>query len=35
VLSVLGGRGAMPAWNGILDAEAIDALWAYVLTRGR
>ena len=35
VLSVLGGRGAMPAWNGILDAEAIAALWAYVLTRGR
>lgn len=34
-LSVLGGRGAMPAWNGILDAEAVDALWAYVLTRGR
>lgn len=35
VLSVLGGRGAMPAWNGILDADAVDALWAFVLTRGR
>jgi mono/diheme cytochrome c family protein len=34
-LSVLGGRGAMPAWNGILDAAELDALWAYVVSRGR
>jgi len=34
-LSVLNGRGAMPAWGGLLTGADLDALWAYVLTRGR
>lgn len=35
VLSVLSGKGAMPAWSGAVTGEDIDALWAYVLTRGK
>lgn len=35
VVSVLNGRGAMPAWGGLLAGADLDALWAYVLTRGR
>jgi ABC-type amino acid transport substrate-binding protein len=31
---VVGGSGAMPAWGDILEAEEIEALWAYVATRG-
>lgn len=35
VLAVLNGKGAMPAWSGTLTGEQLDALWAYVLTRGK
>ncbi len=35
VLSVLNGKGAMPAWGGAVTGDDIDALWAYVLTRGK
>jgi mono/diheme cytochrome c family protein len=30
VNSVLHGKNAMPAWQGVLDAEQIEALWAYI-----
>lgn len=33
--SVLNGRNAMPAWRGVLTDGDIDALWAYVQTRGK
>ena len=32
--SVLKGKNAMPAWGHILQNDDVDALWAYVLTRG-
>jgi mono/diheme cytochrome c family protein len=35
VLAVLNGKGAMPAWSGTLTGDQLDALWAYVLTRGK
>lgn len=35
VLAVLNGKGAMPAWSGTLTGDQVDALWAYVLTRGK
>ena len=28
--SVLNGKDQMPPWKGVLGAEQIDALWAYV-----
>jgi mono/diheme cytochrome c family protein len=31
VRSVTKGLRAMPAWEGILKSEQIDALWAYIL----
>lgn len=33
--SVLQGKNSMPAWGHVLDAQDVDALWAYVLTRGK
>ena len=35
VVSVLNGKGAMPAWSGAVTGDDVDALWAYVLTRGK
>lgn len=34
VQSVLHGKGAMPAWEGAVTPEEVEALWAYVGTRG-
>lgn len=34
VVVVSAGRGDMPAWGDVLYPEEIDALWAYVATRG-
>jgi mono/diheme cytochrome c family protein len=28
--SVMDGKNTMPPWRGVLDAEQIDALWAYI-----
>ena len=28
--SVLGGKGQMPPWKGVLTPEEFDALWAYI-----
>jgi mono/diheme cytochrome c family protein len=28
--SVLGGKGQMPPWKGVLDSEQIDLLWTYI-----
>ena len=28
--SVLHGKKAMPAWQGVLGGEQLDALWAYI-----
>ena len=28
--SVLHGKKAMPAWQGVLSAEQLEALWAYI-----
>jgi len=28
--SVLHGKKAMPAWQGVLNADQIEALWAYI-----
>ena len=28
--SVLHGKKAMPAWQGVLGVEQLDALWAYI-----
>jgi mono/diheme cytochrome c family protein len=33
VNSVLHGKGAMPAWEGAVSAEEVEALWAYVSAR--
>ena len=30
VSSLLHGKGAMPGWQGQLDMDQIEALWAYV-----
>ena len=27
------GKGQMPAWGGVLSAEELDALWAYVRSK--
>ena len=32
--SVNNGKGTMPSWKGRLKEEEIEALWAYVATRG-
>lgn len=32
--SVLNGKDAMPAWADILEDGELEALWAYVVTRG-
>ena len=32
--SVNNGKGNMPSWKGRLKDEEIEALWAYVATRG-
>ena len=34
VNSVTNGKRAMPAWGGVLKAEEIESLWAYVSTGG-
>jgi mono/diheme cytochrome c family protein len=34
VESVTKGKRAMPAWGGMVSPEEIEALWAYVNTRG-
>ena len=31
--SVLNGKNTMPPWKGVLDAEQIDAVWAYVRSK--
>jgi mono/diheme cytochrome c family protein len=31
--AVLDGRGQMPAWRGVLNAQELDALWAYIGSR--
>jgi mono/diheme cytochrome c family protein len=31
--SVNDGKGRMPAWGGVLSAEDIDALWAYIRSK--
>ena len=28
--SVMNGRGNMPPWKGVIDAEQMDVLWAFV-----
>src|SRR5262249_4079234 len=28
--SVLNGKNQMPPWKGVLDADQIDSLWAYI-----
>lgn len=33
VQSVLKGKGAMPAWEGSVTPEEVEALWAYVSAR--
>lgn len=33
--SVLKGKNAMPAWQGILKPAEIEALWDYVRSRGQ
>jgi len=30
VRSVLGGKGQMPPWKGVLSTEDLSALWAYI-----
>jgi mono/diheme cytochrome c family protein len=30
VNSVLNGKNTMPPWRGVLDAEQIDSIWAYI-----
>jgi mono/diheme cytochrome c family protein len=35
VNSVLKGKNAMPAWQGILKAADTEALWDYVRSRGQ
>jgi mono/diheme cytochrome c family protein len=30
--SVLHGKKAMPAWQGVLNADQLEALWAYIRT---
>lgn len=34
VESVTKGKRAMPAWGGMVSPEEIEALWAYINTRG-
>ena len=31
--SVNDGKGQMPAWGGVLSAEDMDALWAYIRSK--
>jgi mono/diheme cytochrome c family protein len=30
VNSVVNGKNTMPPWRGVLDAEQVDAIWAYI-----
>src|SRR5262245_24329433 len=32
---VMEGRGQMPAWQGVVSAQELDQLWAYVRSRAR
>jgi mono/diheme cytochrome c family protein len=32
---VLEGRGQMPAWQGVVSAQELDQLWAYVRRHAR
>ncbi len=34
ITSVTQGKNGMPPWGGLLSAEDIENLWAYVLTSG-
>lgn len=31
--SVMAGKGQMPSWDGLLSAEDLDQLWAYIRSR--
>ena len=33
-MSLTQGTGLMPGWGSVLNAEQIDALWSYVISRG-
>jgi len=33
--AVLDGRGQVLAWRGMLDAQQLDQLWAYIRSRAR
>ena len=33
--AVLGGRGQMPPWQGVLTAQQFDQLWAYIRHHAR
>jgi mono/diheme cytochrome c family protein len=35
VNSVLKGKNAMPAWEGIITTPEIEALWEYIQTSGK
>ena len=30
VNAVFNGKNTMPPWRGVLDAEQVDAIWAYI-----
>jgi mono/diheme cytochrome c family protein len=32
---VMNGRGQMPAWQGIVSQDQLEALWAYIRSRAR
>jgi mono/diheme cytochrome c family protein len=32
---VMNGRGQMPAWQGIVGRDELEALWAYIRSRAR
>ena len=32
--AVVNGKGQMPPWKGVLEDNQIDAVWAYVMSRG-
>jgi mono/diheme cytochrome c family protein len=32
--AVLNGKGQMPPWKGVIDDAQIDAVWAYIMSKG-
>jgi mono/diheme cytochrome c family protein len=32
--AVVNGKGQMPPWKGVINDEQIDAIWAYILSKG-